>query len=182
MVPLRETANILADKDDWPALYDLDQLARNEVPTFAAVYYEDMYVGPGVLPGDRRGGAPRDAVDHQRVRARRPAGGRCARPPLHAGQADALTARRPRGVRARVRPDVDHRCPCGGLSTATGSVTWMSRQVKRNSAAGRPPEGPDNAVRPVVWSCHDGRGRVAGWSPRHGDRAPPSRSRAARRS
>ena len=44
LVPLRETANILADKDDWPALYDLDQLARNEVPTFAAVYYEDMYV------------------------------------------------------------------------------------------------------------------------------------------
>jgi hypothetical protein len=25
-------------------LYDLDQLARNDVPTFAALYFEDMYV------------------------------------------------------------------------------------------------------------------------------------------
>jgi pimeloyl-ACP methyl ester carboxylesterase len=42
--PLRDTANILADKDDWPALYDPAQLAANDVPTFAAVYYDDMYV------------------------------------------------------------------------------------------------------------------------------------------
>lgn len=44
LVPLREAAEILAAKDDWPALYDPDQLARNDVPTFAALYYEDMYV------------------------------------------------------------------------------------------------------------------------------------------
>ena len=44
LVPIRGAAEILADKEDWPALYDPDQLARNDVPTFAAVYYDDMYV------------------------------------------------------------------------------------------------------------------------------------------
>lgn len=44
LVPLREAANLLAEKDDWPPLYDLDRLARNEVPTYAALYYEDQYV------------------------------------------------------------------------------------------------------------------------------------------
>ncbi|HEY6738564.1 MAG TPA: alpha/beta hydrolase, partial [Actinopolymorphaceae bacterium] len=44
LVPLREAAHLLAEKDDWPALYDPDRLARNEVPVYAAVYYDDMYV------------------------------------------------------------------------------------------------------------------------------------------
>jgi pimeloyl-ACP methyl ester carboxylesterase len=44
LVPLREVANLLEAKDDWPPLYDLDQLARNEVPVWAALYYEDQYV------------------------------------------------------------------------------------------------------------------------------------------
>jgi len=44
LVPLRDVAHLLADKDDWPALYDVDQLARNEVPVFAAIYFDDMYV------------------------------------------------------------------------------------------------------------------------------------------
>lgn len=44
LVPLREAADLLAAKDDWPRLYDPDRLARNEVPTFAAIYYDDMYV------------------------------------------------------------------------------------------------------------------------------------------
>jgi hypothetical protein len=30
--------------DDWPALYDEKQLAKNEVPVYAAVYMDDMYV------------------------------------------------------------------------------------------------------------------------------------------
>jgi hypothetical protein len=42
--PLREAAELLADKDDWPRLYDEDRLAANEVPAAAAVYYDDMYV------------------------------------------------------------------------------------------------------------------------------------------
>lgn len=43
--PLRETAVALSQFDDWSALYDKDQLAhRNEVPVYAAIYADDMYV------------------------------------------------------------------------------------------------------------------------------------------
>ena len=42
--PLQSAANILAEKDDWPALYDTKQLHKNTVPTIAAVYENDMYV------------------------------------------------------------------------------------------------------------------------------------------
>ncbi len=42
--PLRDAADILAERDDWPPLYDPTRLAANEVPVAAAVYYNDMYV------------------------------------------------------------------------------------------------------------------------------------------
>ncbi|MFC8665108.1 alpha/beta fold hydrolase [Streptomyces sp. NPDC057199] len=42
--PLRETADLLAERTDWPSLYDADRLAANEVPVAAAVYHDDMYV------------------------------------------------------------------------------------------------------------------------------------------
>ena len=42
--PFAEVAEILAAADDWPPLYDLDRLAHNEVPVFAAVYFDDFYV------------------------------------------------------------------------------------------------------------------------------------------
>ncbi|MEM7127623.1 MAG: alpha/beta fold hydrolase [Chloroflexota bacterium] len=42
--PLKEAAEILAQYDRWPRLYDLNQLAKNQVPGAAAVYYDDMYV------------------------------------------------------------------------------------------------------------------------------------------
>ena len=41
---LKEAAEILATKNDWPNLYDAAQLAENTVPVAAAVYVEDMYV------------------------------------------------------------------------------------------------------------------------------------------
>lgn len=41
---VREVADILANTTDWPALYDEAQLARNEVPVYAATYLDDMYV------------------------------------------------------------------------------------------------------------------------------------------
>ncbi|WP_107438135.1 alpha/beta fold hydrolase, partial [Streptomyces albus] len=44
LVPLRETAGLLAHRTDWPPLYDLGRLAANEVPVVAAVYYDDMFV------------------------------------------------------------------------------------------------------------------------------------------
>ena len=45
--PLRETAELLAARTDWPALYDSVRLAANEVPVAAAVYHDDMYVDTG---------------------------------------------------------------------------------------------------------------------------------------
>ncbi|MCJ1253496.1 hypothetical protein MMC24_001308 [Lignoscripta atroalba] len=44
LIPLRETADILAQHSDWPDLYDEAQLAKNEVPVYAATYVDDMYV------------------------------------------------------------------------------------------------------------------------------------------
>ncbi|RDW78548.1 proline iminopeptidase [Aspergillus mulundensis] len=41
---IKEAADILASTTDWPALYDEAQLAKNEVPVYAATYVEDMYV------------------------------------------------------------------------------------------------------------------------------------------
>ncbi len=42
--PLRETAELLAEREDWPPLYDPSRLAATDVPVAAAVYYDDMYV------------------------------------------------------------------------------------------------------------------------------------------
>jgi len=44
LAPLREVAELLAQKDDWTPLYDPARLARNEVPVAAAIYHDDMYV------------------------------------------------------------------------------------------------------------------------------------------
>jgi pimeloyl-ACP methyl ester carboxylesterase len=44
LVPLKEAANLLAKKSDWPMLYDIEQLRKNRVPVAAAVYSDDMYV------------------------------------------------------------------------------------------------------------------------------------------
>lgn len=41
---IRETGEQLAQISDWPALYDEQQLAKNEVPVYAASYIHDMYV------------------------------------------------------------------------------------------------------------------------------------------
>ena len=44
LAPFRPVAELLAEKDDWPALYDPERLARNEVPVTAAVYLDDVFV------------------------------------------------------------------------------------------------------------------------------------------
>lgn len=41
---LKEVADILATTDDWPSVYDEAQLARNQVPVYAATFVDDMYV------------------------------------------------------------------------------------------------------------------------------------------
>ena len=42
--PLKEAAELLAEFEDWPRLYDVERLRANEVPVVAAVYENDMYV------------------------------------------------------------------------------------------------------------------------------------------
>lgn len=42
--PLAGTAELLARRQDWGPLYDLEALAANEVPVAAAVYPDDVYV------------------------------------------------------------------------------------------------------------------------------------------
>jgi len=44
----RGVAEALAGKDDWPALYDEGQLAKNRVPVRAVAYREDLYVDFGL--------------------------------------------------------------------------------------------------------------------------------------
>ena len=42
--PLKDAADLLAKKSDWPMLYDVETLRKNRVPVAAAVYFDDMYV------------------------------------------------------------------------------------------------------------------------------------------
>ena len=42
--PLQAAADLLAERDSWPPLYDPARLDRNDVPAAAAVYFGDMYV------------------------------------------------------------------------------------------------------------------------------------------
>ena len=42
--PFAEAANILAERDNWPAPFDPDRLAGNEVPVAAVIYHDDIYV------------------------------------------------------------------------------------------------------------------------------------------
>ena len=42
--PLREAADVLAEMDGWPALYDIPRLRANTVPVVGTLYWDDEYV------------------------------------------------------------------------------------------------------------------------------------------
>ena len=42
--PWKEAAELIAAKEDWPLLYNMDVLKKNTVPVAAIAYYDDMYV------------------------------------------------------------------------------------------------------------------------------------------
>ncbi|KAI5900467.1 alpha/beta-hydrolase [Schizophyllum commune H4-8] len=42
--PLKGAAHLLAEKADWPALYDRERLSKNKVKVTSATYFTDMYV------------------------------------------------------------------------------------------------------------------------------------------
>jgi hypothetical protein len=44
LAPLAAAAQLLAEHQDWPALYDVDRLEQNTVPVAAAIFHDDMYV------------------------------------------------------------------------------------------------------------------------------------------
>ena len=44
LAPFKEATQILAEKNDWPLLYDSTALSNIDVPIVAAVYTNDMYV------------------------------------------------------------------------------------------------------------------------------------------
>lgn len=45
---LAKVADLIADYEGWPDLYDEWQLARNEVPLYSATFIDDMYVDYGL--------------------------------------------------------------------------------------------------------------------------------------
>jgi pimeloyl-ACP methyl ester carboxylesterase len=46
--PFGPAVDLLAERAQWPPLYDTARLAANEVPVAAAVYHDDMYVDAGL--------------------------------------------------------------------------------------------------------------------------------------
>ncbi len=69
LAPLAEVADLLAEHDEWPPLYDPARLAVNEVPVAAAIYYNDMYVPAAVVGADGRAIGGLRELGHQRIRA-----------------------------------------------------------------------------------------------------------------
>lgn len=64
--PFADAADLLAERADWPALYDLGRLADNQVPLAAVVYHDDMYVDAGLsLDTARHIGASRVWVTNE---------------------------------------------------------------------------------------------------------------------
>ncbi|MFI1159353.1 alpha/beta fold hydrolase [Streptomyces sioyaensis] len=52
--PFADAADLLAERTDWPPLYDPHRLVANQVPLAAIVYHDDMYVDAGLSLGTAR--------------------------------------------------------------------------------------------------------------------------------
>ncbi|WP_030294870.1 alpha/beta fold hydrolase [Streptomyces katrae] len=64
--PFADAADLLAQRPDWPPLYDPRRLAANRVPLAALVYHDDMYVDAGLsLRTAREVGATRVWVTNE---------------------------------------------------------------------------------------------------------------------
>ncbi|MEV0373656.1 alpha/beta fold hydrolase [Streptomyces sp. NPDC050636] len=64
--PFADAADLLAQRPDWPPLYDPQRLAANQVPLAAIVYHDDMYVDAGLsLRTAREVGATRVWVTNE---------------------------------------------------------------------------------------------------------------------
>ena len=65
-------AEILAEHA-WPKLYDADRLRHNDVPVAATIYVNDLYVERDFAMETAQPDQGPAPVDHERVRAQRPA-------------------------------------------------------------------------------------------------------------
>ncbi|MFF1339349.1 alpha/beta fold hydrolase [Streptomyces sp. NPDC058290] len=64
--PFADAADVLAERSEWPPLYDPHRLAANRVPLAALVYHDDMYVDAGLsLRTAREVGATRVWVTNE---------------------------------------------------------------------------------------------------------------------
>ncbi|RKT08304.1 alpha/beta hydrolase family protein [Streptomyces sp. 3211.6] len=64
--PFADAVDLLAERTDWPPLYDPRRLAANRVPLAALVYHDDMYVDAGLsLRTAREVGATRVWVTNE---------------------------------------------------------------------------------------------------------------------
>ena len=70
MQPLRDAAEVLAEHEGWPPLYDVARLRANTVPVVGTMYWDDEYVERTMALGDGRAARQLQPLDHQRVRAR----------------------------------------------------------------------------------------------------------------
>ena len=126
LVPLREAADLLARRDDWPALYDVDRLADNDRPGRRRRLCRRHVRRPRPLAADRRRGVRAAHLGDQRIRARRATAG-FGRP----GSADR---------------DVERH----GMTTAIVSPPPAERlraaRPARRPAAARRPAGDDDAL------------------------------------
>ncbi|UKY48103.1 alpha/beta fold hydrolase [Streptomyces inhibens] len=52
--PFADATDLLAERVDWPPLYDPHRLVANQVPLAAIVYHDDMYVDAGLSLGTAR--------------------------------------------------------------------------------------------------------------------------------
>ena len=152
--PLAVCAEILAEKADWPRLYDLDVLRANTVPVAAAVYLDDMYVEVHLLAGNRGVHPRRAGLDHQRVRAQRPA----RRWGEGAGAIAGHAARRGVGKQGdgetRRRKETKAHVPCllVYLSTCLLAYHTNDRHVTPPSALANSETGTGSTVKPAARS------------------------------
>ncbi|MEX2974808.1 alpha/beta fold hydrolase [Streptomyces sp. C184] len=64
--PFADATDLLAERTDWPPLYDPHRLVTNQVPLAAIVYHDDMYVDAGLsLDTAREVGATRVWVTNE---------------------------------------------------------------------------------------------------------------------
>src|SRR5699024_6954180 len=170
--PVAQAADLLAERTDWPELYDLEVLAQNDVPVAAALYTGDMYVDADLsrhTAAAVRGARvwETNAYEHDGLREDPQVLDRLIRMArgewLHESNLGVGTARQDRlrpawGRRWGSRPRPD-RSRSPRRSGCCGMVGQQRCQCRRGPDIDRTTHGPD---RRAARSSHPDRGRGVG--------------------